>query len=514
MLPKNILSRVLDYFFFIHDNDGEIPRAAMEFLGLKNEEQIAEIKMSEMQSGILNEWLIFDYRLASGLGLIDEYEENNFVLPEDKKIYADLRQTNHYGLFEVKKVVPEISLTLQDMHSGQEYNVKEKMGTRGVAAGNLIFTRVACVNDQWQMVSAQSTILPFVEISPEIRKSFIKSSSPTIKDAYDFAADKGALEPSENINPLAARREFIENLEKYGLVKYLSINIVERWCRDMADEIAPQQIISMLIGLASEISEDEAKKLIGSFIDFYNTIKEKESPKNLAKNTPAIKIQTFAINSNKWLCEVAAAHKHMQKFKSAAAIKNFKKAFTLLQEEGAIKPDIYRMFANKAICHFNLGERYMGKKMLDMALALNPNYDFAQKMLKDYNAGKYNLAIQAGEIAAAAKLIKGLGRNKKGNRHSNRGKQSAYLRKLAAEPSSFAVGMEKMAEKLDEEELANDPATAYFNRIKKLGINLATSKLTESQISVYSKKGEKVKFTRNAFCYCGSGKKYKKCCGK
>lgn len=189
MLPKDSLSKIIDYFFIAYPG-AEIKRAGMEFFGFKKSSQLKDIKMNEMQSGLFNEWLLFDHKMATGQTLIENYIENNFVLPQDRAMYEDLLATNYYGLFEVKKVVPETSLALRDMITNEEYEVPEKKGTHGVRPGNLIFSRLARVGGVWQMVGADTPIIPTVAVSSETKEFFAKMNPVKIKNAYDLAAGK------------------------------------------------------------------------------------------------------------------------------------------------------------------------------------------------------------------------------------------------------------------------------------------------------------------------------------
>lgn len=81
------------------------------------------------------------------------------------------------------------------------------------------------------------------------------------------------------------------------------------------------------------------------------------------------------------------------------------KTFESLIKEQTTRPDIYRMFANKAICHFALGQEEEGIKMVELALDLNPNYDFAQKLKFKYEQGKFEHVIAMGALKSGAELV-------------------------------------------------------------------------------------------------------------
>lgn len=92
--------------------------------------------------------------------------------------------------------------------------------------------------------------------------------------------------------------------------------------------------------------------------------------------------------------------------------------------------EIYRLFANMAVAHLALGEDEIGLPILQLALQLNPKYDFAQHTLQQYKKSR-----------------------------------QAYKRKETGKTSKRNF-------------LTRHPAQLYFDWLRYLGIRFVTTKLT------------------------------------
>lgn len=235
MLPRGLLSRPLDYFFSnpnIYNKEAE--RSAQEFFDGKTDEVLQELftkEMNNVQSGILDEWLLFDFKLINGNNLIQEYKENNFVTDYELKLYNDIISTNFYSFFEVRDVAINEGLVLRDLKTNQDYGVKEKSATHDLQKGNLFFTRLAKVDSNWEIVGANSAIIPTVKINQNFRKVYLESKdSITPKMAFGLAESNNQMKAGEvlNIDSAEARINFERELEKLGLDKFVSVDLVEK----------------------------------------------------------------------------------------------------------------------------------------------------------------------------------------------------------------------------------------------------------------------------------------------
>ena len=531
MLPKGLLSRPLDYFFSNQDAyDQEAEHSVQEFFygtTKKDLQEIFTMKMNILQAGILDEWLLFDFKLKNGNSLIQEYKENNFITDYEVKLYSDILNTNFYGFFEARSITINEGLVLCDLKTNQDYDVKEKSATHDLQKGNLFFTRLAMVDSNWEIVGANNIVIPTVKINKDFRKIYLEDKNPiTPKMAFDLAASNSQPKAGEvlNIDSAKARINFEKELKKAGLDKFVSIDLVEKWLLETDDRFG-NKINSLLFGLSAGNEIDD--NLINTFTDFSNTtpknsLRGKSSQEIIRKQRnwrPKLNMSITPIGGDKWRHELKKAHSFMAERNARKSIKHFENTFLLLEKEFTANPDIYRFYANAAISYFNYGERFLGKAMLAMALNLNTNYDFGQKVEKDYRQGKYEEIIDNGSwhrVADQLSKIKLFNKIKVKYKIEEEIINEIFdkVEEISKEDIKDIKKLEKILEKKNTKELFNLPSVYYYQFIRKLGINFKTDILTESKITTYSPDGTKVIPGRNDNCLCGSGKKYKKCCGK
>lgn len=453
-------------------------QAGFKFFKLK-----PEMEINNIQNGILNEWLLFDFKLKNGKTLLEDFYQRHQreFSDEELKLYGDLIATNYFALFEAKAVRWDDGLTIYDLRSGLIYNVKEKSATHSLKPGNIFYGRVARVGDHWELVGADSVHLPIVQLGEELKAIFAKDKkSASMKEIFDLAGDSDRKEKVfEEVRPEKAFDVLAKLLKTSKIDQYVSAGIILQWCERFSGHNGMMEIMSLFFGLARDnLSPSDLEKFPQTIMDVYNTTRQ-DKLKGLPQQEvfrnqedPEFIINTITLGGEKWWKELECAHKLMHQERYSQAVESWNKVFSLLREEHMVTPDIYRLYANKAVCHFVCGEELEGKKMLELALKLNPNYDFAQLQKKRYESGEYNEMMLYGALKAVAGQIKN---------------HKRLMKKK--EP---------------------DSAVEYYNYVVSLGINFTTKNLTTSTITTFG--GRKVR--RNDSCPCGSGLKYKKCHGK
>lgn len=479
MMPKGTIVRVIEYYTESEKFESEITRALLEFFDLDDMAEFEKVEQNDFTDGLINEWLVYDFRLDNNKSLLEDfYIRNPFDLPfADLAIYRDLQKTNIYGFFEVISVDIGNGLRLRDLSSGKKYDVRERSATYDLKPGHLFYNRLAFLDDCWQLVGANSPCLP-VAISVRLRQCFLdkKAKRFTPKDAYKFTTNRREDNFEEiMVDPAQARRHLQELLEIYGLSQFVSTQTIFKWCRTDENTNKAFEIMSLIYGLCHErVKSEDLDKLIRAIQDFYNTVPQKslggKSPLEKFQEDPD-RVPEFisdiqSLGGEKWLGKVDSAQKLMRSGDYCRAAVAFGEVFSALLEEKTTRPDIYRLYANKAVCHFACGQEAFGRKMLDLSLALNSKYDFAIGQKEKYGRGDFDLSFVVDRI------------------------------KSVVEKKSVA------------RELKSDPAVLYYNYIKKLGINFETKEVTTSKITVF---GTKMK--RNDKGYSGSRKKFKKCHG-
>lgn len=313
---------------------------------------------------------------------------------------------------------------------------------------------------------------------------------------------------SENeTDPKEIEERLKVKLAEFGINKYVSADLIKKWISDLdwkKNENIVSTILSIILGLISADHDiEEADDLASLVINLYNATPQKYlgniSPngarKNKKRGKSGVRIEEADIGGGEWMEYMYNASECMNNNKNEQALEYFNKSFEALLEEKTTNPEIYRMYANSAIAHFALGEEKKGEELLQIALKLNPNYDFAITAFHNYENGEYENLIIRGRLKKIEKNIKKYGK--------------AFLKKLR------------------EKKRTKSPAVKYFNFIKKFNINFATKEPTVSDITIIGPKGvievtkgKRTKIGRNDPCPCGAKKldgtpiKYKHCCGK
>lgn len=482
MLAKGTISNVLDDFFELYPvGHPEIQRALDDFFGNKHPVQI-----NEMQLAVMNEWLVFDFRLNNGLTVLEDYchrRESEFS-GREKKTYLDLCSTNRYGAFEVLKVYRDKGLDIRDLRTGQDFFVQEKALTQNIRKGNIFLNRVARTEEYWELVGADPAVLPITKSTKPWKEMAFGGQDPiTPRLAFSLLADddEEALAKADVADLETARKNFSKALKKFALADHISPDIVADWWQK--NNMKPLDIVAIMQYLAVDHGfDDDFNELIEVFFDFQNNSPNEKlggkTPRQKMFENPNYRPQLHSdarqIGDDCWYPFVQNAHKLMNQNDFLKALKIWKKAFAAMRKNFVVRPDTFRFFANKAVCHFACGQRLEGAMMLDIALELNPNYSFALKMKDKFDKGDYDEMILFGSLDKLGKL----------------GKREQKKR--------FRFFLEE------------DPAMEFYYFIKNLKINFATKGETKDKVSIIGAKTP----GRNEPYPCGSGKKYKKCCGK
>lgn len=314
-------------------------------------------------------------------------------------------------------------------------------------------------------------------------RSFLKKYSRTHKSVKQSAV---TLDP-ENVE-----KAFNSMLTQYGLNHYVTIDLIKKWIYDRED-IRDFSFLSLLVGLAPESSFEQIQNITDQVFALYRISPQKlldgGSPLQRTKNQGSsgeLVLFDCSLGNTEWSVHYERAMELMNQRKNRKALKAFNEAFKKLLYHRTTTPEIYRLFANKAMALFYSGEILGGEMLLRMALALNPNYDFAQKMLDRLEKGTLGYAANEGMM----KLILEVSAHKKINSKEN---------------------LHEAISRITQKKMRKDPAYIYFNYLQLFKINFATDKITKSQITFIGPDGHK-KVSRNDPCDCGSGEKYKRCC--
>lgn len=513
-MKPGAIKKIFNYYYNNPRYQGEIEKAVRDFFNIG--EKAAIFAVDGQAEPYFNEWLIFDFKLANGKTLLEDfYERNPYNLSLiDRQAYKDL-MSNEYGAFEVLAVDPGQGLELLSLQSAKKYYVHEFSATFQLKPGMVFFNRVAKTGDHYELVGSDSISFD-VRLGQGARNYLLNCKDKiTPRDAFRLAAapaEKPDLE-DEVLNTGQIKKQLDLILSKISLNNHVSADKIEKWISRLnyeKEEVPAHTAIAMLFGLLPEQKgKEDVNRLIELVAQLANLTPQKalngKSPKELmAKKThkPKYRLNVTPLNTGNYYKHYEKAMAAMKKRDSKKSLKEYDACFSTLLKERTTAPEIYRLFANTAIMNFNDGNEYEGIRLLDIALELNPNYDFGITAMKKYDEGFYDNDIMAGRLRNAA------GRLKSGKNPLSRRRKTT-----------------------DEKKFKNNQANLYYQYLKKFKINFKTNALTKSTITQVSPDGkvkiippEKTalsnnKIGRNQPCPCGAKKlngtpiKYKYCCG-
>ena len=183
MIPKGTIRKVGEYYFSNPKYRDEVFRGLKEFFG---------DNIPDNDEPLFNEWMMYDFIFSDGKKMLEKfYEENPLSIPlYRREIYNTLTE-NHYGLFEVMKVIPFKGLSLRRLSDGKEFEVSEISATMDLEIGDVFITRVAMIIDHYQLVASDGKAIKSSQSkSKKEREAFMKSLSKvkmdTPKDALIF----------------------------------------------------------------------------------------------------------------------------------------------------------------------------------------------------------------------------------------------------------------------------------------------------------------------------------------
>lgn len=157
-----------------------------------------------------------------------------------------------------------------------------------------------------------------------------------------------------------------------------------------------------------------AQEILPILNDFYTLcpqkIRQQKSPLTLEKERQARGKEPSLVLSrtdfSAWQEHFQAGMTYFKQNKLSEALEEYNKTFDSLLENKTTYPEIFRVFANRATVCLARGDNYLGQKMLDIALELNPHYDFAQLQKKRSESGQFDGFIQQGFLNTLDKIVK------------------------------------------------------------------------------------------------------------
>lgn len=477
-MQKGAIPKLLSYYLSSDKFKSEIERAQKEFFDIKEENVLLSIE--EKYEPFFNEWLVYDFKLQSGKSLLEDYYYRNpKKMPlYEMQIYKDL-QTNIYGLIEARKVDQSEGMEVMMINTGEIYYVQEYAATFQAREGSLFYNRVAKVGDHFELVGADSFFLP-IKINLQTKK-YLKNLEKKLSPKDAMATLENVPETNQNNNDGFDLEEVIfeidEILERLDIGNMVSAELIRKWLDEIRfkEKTATTPILSILYGLADGVDD---KKLFNDLARFIAKLANNSPQKALKGKSPAElnampdrPDPSYRFNVTRlgggWNKHANKSTQLLMAGKTFKASDEICKCFQLLKKEETTGRQIYRIYANKAVCHLSIGEVFLAEQAINIALELNSNYDFALDLRNKINSGQKDDCL-----ANAIRFIISVAESKKLKQFAKLAKNFSDKELLQ---KFYDISLSDYAEIWQ-----NDPAKIYYDFIKQFGINFKTDKLTET----------------------------------
>lgn len=408
-MQLGLISRIVDYYSSSPKFVRELEQAVKVFFAVSTVADLAVDQITETEHGLFNEWFLFDFVLPDGNTMLEHFIDVNphQLEPVQLKAYERMRDTQHYGLFEVISIQLGSGLALRDIHTNTTYSVRERAATYQVQLGHLVPQRVAMFDDSWELVGSNTVSIP-ITLDKEMRKIFHNASVAnqfTPQTVRQWLKSYNTQQTSDQITPAVAEAHLAQALCDYGIEQMVSVTTIKHWIDELGTKERPLAPIQMVVGLVDKdrFLPDDMQPLVAAIIEVMNTSPRQDlngkSPHELMSEraangkSPRFYTKTSEVGGQ-WLQLYEQAYTHMAEGKIAQAIQKYDAVFKRLLNNREVDGQIYRVFTNNAIAYFAFGEKLIGKKLLQLALQLNPNYDFGQLTMMRLQSGLFEVAMK------------------------------------------------------------------------------------------------------------------------
>ncbi len=424
-MEKGAISKILDYYFDKPKFEKDIFRALRIFFNQPKLKEVDELEILEQDKGMLNEWLVFDFKLSNGKTLLEDfYERNPYKLNIVRLQGYKGLQENYFGIYKVKEVQLGEGLTLENIKTHKVYQVREYSATFSLSEGQVFSARVGLVGDHYELVGADPSFGP-VRLNDELESSLgedKKELNPkTLRDLLFNGNDSQNTAEVKKFQSLKEAEDYMKNiLVKYGLDSFVTVEIIKEWIYNHSDDSLNLELNMLCSLLHTDMKgyNDALMEIGNNFGYFYNlcpqkrlwdlTSYEKCEEREKKDIPPDLKISRSELPFYGWGKKYDEALQCMRQVQFKKALKKFNDALFYLLKHQITYPEIYRLYANKGTCHLALGEVEVGVFMLRISSRLNSFYDFAKQQL-EWCEENYFIPIYKRKTKGSRKILHDIG---------------------------------------------------------------------------------------------------------
>jgi uncharacterized protein YecA (UPF0149 family) len=270
---------------------------------------------------------------------------------------------------------------------------------------------------------------------------------------------------SQDISNLKKQKElFNDCLDSIGILDHINADQVVKLIEDedkLHHKDTPEGypiVINMLFGLLENINDSD------QLIEAYNSLIKHVSKKNKndifssseSLDQVADKLQGSSFSTYE-LPDISVLYnkaiRATRKIVDEETIEVWNNFFREIYRTHSLIKDLYRAYANKATAHLQMGDELLFEKFTNIALEINPNYDYAQMQKEKFNNGEFDDLIQLAKLMQMQKNIK----NRRSLKHLDPNEVSNWPEaKILQKLQEFGI-------KVSKDEFINEAKKAVFS---------------------------------------------------
>ncbi len=466
---------------------------------------VQNAKEPEKILGLFSEWLTFDFRhpVFDGKSALESFVTRNplHLTEADLSAYRDMLSFE-VGLFEVTSVEPGRGIGVRSIATNKKDFVHDISASWSVKLEDTVWTRIAPVAGLYHAVGSLFFVLPVVILSG-LREA-IQGWKRNIFDAHEIALwvtggggrEKNEKDEHKPSSLASAEERFVVALKQCGMDGFFSLATYKKWLTNEKKYDLGFAARALFFLTPDTVEDDDGMELITASMHFGNMFPRKKfggkSPLEVSVATPLDSERKFEMDTyarDSYIKMQEEAQTFMRSGEGEKAYHVYESIIQKLLDERIPFFHAFRLYANAALCcfqeiqeddmvpkHFPLGEA-----ILDASLRLNPKYDFGIRT-RERHVTPYD------DVSSLPKRDR-----------------------------NFALVVRGALKEAGLSKYRRTVFRRYEKFLSEVGVSLSyqtNTTPTAWRIGEKGKDGKSIKIGRNEPCYCNSGKKFKKCCGR